>query len=225
MGDCANSFVTISEASGLTSDEIITKLNQNKQKNNIVVNDFERLRPKQKSDFIKKLAREMCYHYYSNDGKMDLDMLDEWIEILSRMVGFENHAVKMSYLQKRIKMRKVVFLGATGKGHLSRQDIKHICKSYGFLENQIEIRDDYSKLPNLKLDNLKNDRRYLGIVVGAIPHSIKGVPNGNLFQYLEDNACDFPPVRVCKDSNDALGFSASAVKKALSELIRLAANT
>lgn len=224
MDDCSRDVVSISEASGLSYEDIINKLNQNKQDKDFVINDFDRLKPKQKSEYIKKLAREMCFHYYSNDGKMDPDKLDEWIEIMSRMVGFENHVVKMNYLQKRINARKVVFLGATGKGHLSREDIKNICKDYGFSQEQIDIRDDYAKLTNINLDFLKNNKKFLGLVVGAVPHSIKGIESGNIITYLESNSCDYPPIRICKDSNNNLGFSASTVKQALTDLIRLAAD-
>ncbi len=224
MNDCSKNFVSISEASGLSYEQIISKLNENQQSKDIVINDFDRLKPKQKSDYIKKLARDMCFHYYSNEGRMDAERLDEWIEIMSRMVGFENHAVKMNYLQKRINARKVVFLGATGKGHLKREDLTKICKGYGFLDNQIDIRDDYARLTNINMDFLKNNRRFLGLVIGAVPHSIKGVDSGNLVSYLENNHYDYPPVRICKDNNNNLGFSASTVKQALSDLIRLAAD-
>ena len=224
MNDCSRNVVSISEASGLSYEEIITKLNENRQNKDIVINDFDRLKPKQKSDYIKKLARDMCFHYYSNDGKIDAEALDEWIEIMSRMVGFENHVVKMSFLQKRINARKVVFLGATGKGHLNKEDLKTICKGYGFSENQIEIRDDYARLTNINMDFLRNNKRFLGLVVGAVPHSIKGIDSGNLISHLEDNYCDYPPVRICKDNNNNLGFSASTVKQALADLIRLAAD-
>ncbi|HEY8419443.1 MAG TPA: hypothetical protein VIL03_03315 [Clostridia bacterium] len=221
MDECANSFVTISEASGFSSKEILTKLNEKKNWNT-VVNDYERLTPKQKSDNIKKIVHDMCYHYYSNDGVIEPAMLDEWIEILSRMIGFENHTEKMKFLQKRIKMRKIAFIGSTNT--LSKQDIKNICKSYGFSEDQIEIRDDYNKMTNRNLDNLKNKNRYLGLIIGAIPHSIKGVSD-DFISYLRNNADDYPPFRVCSDKNNNPSFSASEVKKALSELIRIATDT
>ncbi|HEY8443600.1 MAG TPA: hypothetical protein VIL24_02240 [Clostridia bacterium] len=221
MDEHANSFVTIGEASGLSSNEILAKLYKNNERF-ITVNDYERLSPKQKTDNIKKIIHDMCFHYYANDGAIDMDKLDEWIEILSRMIGFENHIVKMNYLQKRIKMRKVAFLGSTNT--LSKQDIKNICKTYGFEEHQIEIRDDYSKMTNRNLDNLKNKNKYLGLVVGAIPHKIKGISD-DFIAHLENNALEYPPFRVCKDKNNNPCFSASEVKRALSELIRLAANT
>ncbi|HEY8424069.1 MAG TPA: hypothetical protein VIL23_04845 [Clostridia bacterium] len=211
------------EASGWSSHELIKILNE-KSKNNILINDYERLTPKQKTNHIKRIVQKMCYHYYSNGGVIDPDMLEEWIEILSRMVGFENHAVKMSYLQKRLKTRKkIVFLGSTNC--VSKQDIKNICKNYGFVEEQIEIRDDYSKMTNQSLDSLKNKNKYLGLLVGAIPHSIKGISNMEFIKHLEENACDYPPFKVCKDKNNELGFSVSAIKQALSEIIRLSVDT
>jgi hypothetical protein len=218
MDESANSFVTIGEASGFSSNDILTKLNE-KKNGHIVINDYERLTPKQKSDNIRKIIREMCYHYYTNDGVIDPDMLGEWIEILSRMIGFENHAQKMKFLQKRIKMRKIAFIGSTNT--LSKQDIKNICKSYGFSEEQIEIRDDYNRMTNRNLDNLKNKNRYLGLIIGAIPHSIKGFSD-DFISYLRNNAGEYPPFRVCADKNNKPCFSASEVRKALSELIRLA---
>lgn len=222
MNDNSNNFVSISEASGLSYEEIITKLNKDKEVRNIVISDSERLSSKQKSEYLKKIAWDMCYQYYTNDATLDCGMLDEWIELMSRMVGFENHIIKMNFLQKRINSRKVVFLGATGKGHLNKDDLRNICKGYGFSDNQIDIRDDYARLTNLNVEFLKNNNKFLGLIVGAVPHSIKGVTSGNLLSHLEENVCDYPPVRVCRDANNNLGFSANTVKQALSDLIRLA---
>lgn len=223
MNDCSDSFVSIGEALGLNSSDIMTKLNQNKQKHNIVTNTFERLTPKQKSANLKKIAQDMCNYYYSNDGNIEPDKLSEWIEVMSRMIGFENHMVKMNYHQKRIRNRKVIFLGSTNN-RLSKHDIQNICKKYGFCDNQIEIRDDYDKMTNLKLDNLKNNKKYLGIIIGALPHSIKGMSSTNFIKYLEDNSSEYPPYKICRDANNQLGFSANTVKSALSEIIRLATN-
>lgn len=210
--------MSVEEMLGINAQELMSRLKQGKEAyRDTHIDQYKKLSPKQKEQNIRRVVTELCHHYYTNDGHIEQEKLDEIVEILSHMIGWSNHPQKIKYLS-RGKDKKIVFLGATGKGHMSRDELKRICVEYGIGAPMIEFRDDYDKLTNMNIDNLKNNKRILGIIIGAIPHSVKGT-DGSLLSYIENNASEFPPYVVCRKSGD-LGFTTREVRSAIPKFIK-----
>jgi len=49
-----------------------------------------------------------------------------------------------------------------------------IAKDYGIPNKNIEIIKDWDKIKNLDLETLRYSAKYNGIMIGPVPHSVKG---------------------------------------------------
>jgi len=92
-------------------------------------------------------------------------------------------------------------------------------REYGIPSKNIDIINDWDKIKSYDVEKLRYNSKYDGIIVGPIPHSIKGVGEfSNLIPLLQRKE-GFPFHVVVRDSAGDLKITKTAFKEALKELI------
>ena len=121
--------------------------------------------------------------------------------------------------ERKEDVKKKLRLIVLGASEVNNDVILSLCRKAGFDKNRIDLHTDYDKLQHFDTNNLLLIRtHYDGIVIGPMPHSIKG--NLNLIQTMKAEPQNYPPHVIVCDKDQHLKFSKNTVKAALNELIK-----
>lgn len=95
--------------------------------------------------------------------------------------------------------------------------IEQIAKKNGY---SVDIVSDYDKLTNNNINSLRYSTKYAGIIVGPMPHSIKGMGEYSSAIALLEQEGGFPPVVRATMQSNKLKLTKTSFTKALAELSR-----
>lgn len=135
---------------------------------------------------------------------------EEELKTVLMKYGFESK--KEEYLFCDIRSSKILVLGNT---QVSIQDLKGIAKSIGIDPDRIDFELDYNRITNFDVENLRFNTKYSDILVGPVPHKVKGIDgNSSLITHIEENQEEFPKLIRVMDSN-GLKITKTSFKEAL----------
>lgn len=111
-----------------------------------------------------KISKEITDAYYNDEINYILEKYDLKDEISYSYYDFNN--------------AKILVIG---NSMISKDVMVSIAKKYGIKENRLEFELDYDRLHNYNFGNLKNNMSYSDILVGPLPHKVKGIENYSSF--------------------------------------------
>lgn len=90
-----------------------------------------------------------------------------------------------------------------GDSRISKSDMEVLAKHNGINPRRIEFVLDYEKLTNFNFERFRNNMKYSDILVGPIPHKVKGLDAASSFLNMVNNQPDcFPRVIALRDANE-----------------------
>ena len=90
-----------------------------------------------------------------------------------------------------------------GDSRISKSDMEGLAKHNGINPRRIEFVLDYEKLTNFNFEKFRNNMKYSDILVGPIPHKVKGLDAASSFLNMVNNQPDcFPRVIALRDANE-----------------------
>jgi len=139
----------------------------------------------------------------------------EGLEEILNKYGFNIEEVYYPYTE--ISRAKILLIGYS---EVSTNDIYGICKSFNLDKNDIEIFDDYSKLPNFKCEILRYSDKYSDLLIGPLPHKMSGIGNhSSLISMIEDCPYEFPKL-IKLDYTGELKITKESLKRALAKTLK-----
>ena len=86
---------------------------------------------------------------------------------------------------------------------ISKDIMVSIAKKYGIKESRLEFELDYNRLHNYNFKNLRNNMLYSDVLVGPLPHKVKGIENYSSFLAMaEANPEEFPKIIRLEGTNE-----------------------
>lgn len=102
-----------------------------------------------------------------------------------------------------------------GHSMINKNDMINIARQYGINESKLEFKLDYKKLSNYDFSILKNNMNYSDILVGPMPHSVRGINSYSSFLVMTEREPEsFPKITKLKDANE-LKITKETFKKAI----------
>ena len=128
-----------------------------------------------------KISKEITDAYYNDEINYILEKYDLKDEISYSYYDFNN--------------AKILVIG---NSMISKDVMVSIAK-----KNRLEFELDYDRLHNYNFGNLKNNMSYSDILVGPLPHKVKGIENYSSFLAMaEANPEEFPKIIRLEGSNE-----------------------
>lgn len=133
-----------------------------------------------------KIAKEITVAYYNGE----IDYILEKYDLKD----------KISYSYYDFNNSKILIVG---NSMISKAVMISIAKKYGIKENRLEFELDYDRLHNYNFGNLRNNMSYSDVLVGPLPHKVKGIENYSSFLAMaEANPEEFPKIIRLEGSNE-----------------------
>ena len=133
-----------------------------------------------------KIAKEITDAYYNGE----IDYILEKYDLKD----------KISYSYYDFNNSKILIVG---NSMISKDVMISIAKKYGIKENRLEFELDYDRLHNYNFGNLRNNMSYSDVLVGPLPHKVKGIEKYNSFLAMaEANPEEFPKIIRLEGSNE-----------------------
>ena len=90
-----------------------------------------------------------------------------------------------------------------GDSRISKSDMEVLAKHNGINPRRIECVLDYEKLTKFNFERFRNNMKYSDILVGPIPHKVKGLDAASSFLNMVNNQPDcFPRAIALRDANE-----------------------
>lgn len=133
----------------------------------------------------KKLSKEITNAYHN--GNID--------ELLNKY-GLEDEVEHFYY---NCNNSKIIVIG---ESKISKNDLEIVAKKNGINPNKIEFELDYEKLTNYDFEKFKYNMSYSDILIGPIPHKVKGLDESSSFlSMVREHPENYPKVIELRDSN------------------------
>lgn len=134
----------------------------------------------------QKLIKEVTEAYHN-------DNVDE----LLKRYGLEDEVEHWDY---NTKHSKIIVIGDSRVG---KNEMEYIAKRNGIEPRRIEFVLEYDKLTNYDFEKFKYNTSYSDILIGPIPHKVKGLDVSSSFLAMvrEKLEC-FPKVIELRDANE-----------------------
>ena len=133
-----------------------------------------------------KIAKEITDAYYNDEIDYILEKYDLKDEIFYSYYDFNNAKILV-----------------VGNFMISKDVMISIAKKYRIKENRLEFELDYDRLHNYNFGHLRNNMSYSDILVGPLPHKVKGIENYSSFLVMaEANPEEFPKIIRLEVSNE-----------------------
>ena len=99
--------------------------------------------------------------------------------------------------------RKQIYVIIDGKYHLKDEEIYGLFKLKEIDKQQIIILRDYKKFTNYDFEKFKNKEKYAAIIVGSMPHSVKGKGDfDSIISRIEHEQEEWPILKKTCASNE-----------------------
>ena len=132
---------------------------------------------------FQKLTKEVTEAYYNGN-----------LDGLLQKYGFEEDTESFAYVDNS----KILVIGDSAVGEAI---LNGVAKTKGIISNMIEYVLDYEKLTNYNFENLHFNMAYSDILVGPMPHSVRGVEGYSSFlAKVRANPSEYPKVIELRDS-------------------------
>ncbi len=106
-----------------------------------------------------------------------------------------------------------------GDSQVSEDNIRKLAKAFKLNTNIIECELDYKKIKNYSFEKLENNPRYECILVGPMPHSVKGKASyESIISKMESEEDVYPPVYRITNANE-LKITKSSLKHVFENLV------
>ena len=125
-------------------------------------------------------------------------------------------AILKKIVKNLSKKQKIVIIGNL---HFNREIVYEIAGKLGVERNQIEIFDDYKKLKGVSFRHIQDNNRYIGVLIGEVPHSTKNTENYNSTTNMFAREKGFPPCEILSTLSGKLKATKTSLKIALMHLI------
>lgn len=134
----------------------------------------------------QKLTKEVTNAYYN--GNID--------ELLNKY-GLEEGVEHFYYNYNNSKIIVI------GQSRVNKSDLEHIAKDNGIDPKRIEFELDYEKLTNYNFEKLKYNMTYSDVLIGPVPHKVKGLDESASFlSMVREHPEDYPKIIELKDTNE-----------------------
>ncbi len=134
----------------------------------------------------QKLIKEVSIAYYNGNIK----------ELLSKYELEE--AVEHFYYNHNNS--KVIVIG---ESRVNKSDLEYIAKKNGIDSKRIEFELEYEKLPNYNFEKFKYNMSYSDILIGPMPHKVKGLDAASSFlSMVKEEPENYPKIIELRDSNE-----------------------
>ena len=128
--------------------------------------------------FLKLVNHDINFEEYHEIIDQNMQQLDD---VLSKSINDEN--------------LKILVIG---EPQIRIDDIYQIAKLYGFNMKNLDLYTEYDKIKNLDITRFKNTNKYCGIIVGPIPHNVKGMNYDSfLAKTLSEAENEYPYWKKC----------------------------
>ena len=153
-----------------------------------------------------------------SDKSDEIAKYQQQIEELLKIIADKNQTISEitkynnnnnDYFDVAKKPKILIF----GENSIPKGEIDLIAKDVGFNDIQIELFNEYSKLKNQAI-RIKKDGSYSGVIVGPLPHKIKGTYKGGSPVSL----FDFTFVVEAKTSSQELRITRESLRAAFSKM-------
>ncbi len=102
-----------------------------------------------------------------------------------------------------------------GDSQVKENDLSGIFKVEGFNKNNIDLQLDYAKLPQFNISEIQYSDKYDCILVGPVPHKMRGIGSYSSLLELLKNEEGYPYTIKIQTQNDELKITKSGLKKAI----------
>ena len=134
----------------------------------------------------QKLTKEVTNAYYN--GNID--------ELLNKY-GLEEEVEHFYYNYNNSKIIVI------GESRVNKSDLEYIAKKNGIDPKKIEFELDYEKLTNYNFEKFKNNMSYSDVLIGPMPHKVKGLDESSSFlSMVREHPEDYPKIIELRDANE-----------------------
>lgn len=134
----------------------------------------------------QKLTKEVTNAYYN--GNID--------ELLNKY-GLEEEVEHFYYNYNNSKIIVI------GESRVNKSDLEYIAKKNGIDPKKIEFELDYEKLTNYNFEKFKNNMSYSDVLIGPMPHKVKGLDESSSFlSMVREHPKDYPKIIELRDANE-----------------------
>jgi len=135
--------------------------------------------------------------------------------------GIRQELPELNGLQNKKETNNIKIL-ILGDIQIQEKDIYGIAKDYGIPNKNIEIIKDWDKIKNLDLETLRYSAKYNGIMIGPVPHSVKGKGDySSIIEALKEKERGFPVHVEVREPNGELKITKSTFRQKIKLLIKL----
>lgn len=133
----------------------------------------------------QKLTKEVSSAYYN--GNID--------ELLSKY-GIE----EVGHFYYNYNNSKIIVIG---ESRVNKSDLKYIAKKNGIDPKRIEFELEYEKLTNYNFEKFKYNMSYSDVLIGPIPHKVKGLDaSASFLSMVREHPEDYPKIIELRDANE-----------------------
>ena len=155
--------------------------------------------------FKDLIDNKITQYEYENYEKQQRESL---VKSTVQDFDLENNNVKDELKRKS----KVLIIG---QPHISVDEIFIVAKQFGFNKKNLEMYTDYDKMKNLDIRRFRNTEKYEGIVLGPIPHSVKGKDYDSVLASILSSTDGYPYWIKCMTESGEFKMTRTAFEKAM----------
>lgn len=138
---------------------------------------------------------------------------NELNEVLSKH-GY-SHLIDDAYEFYDKRNSKIIIIGDCES--IGIDQVRMTLKKSGVDSNDYEIISDYSKITNMSFDFLKNSSIYSDVLIGPMPHKVKGIEGySSLPAMIMDNQKNYPKLTEIV-ANSSLKISKASLRDAINK--------
>lgn len=154
------------------------------------------------SDAMEFISHELYIANRSND-----------IENVLKKYHLE-HLLSTAYEYYDRRDAKIIVIG---QSQLNPSQMRLRIKKAGVKDEDVEIIDDYEKMTNIDFSFLKNSSKYSDVLIGPMPHKVKGIDGfSSLIALIENNPSEYPKL-IKLETNGELKITKTSLDEAISK--------
>lgn len=137
----------------------------------------------------EKLSKEITYAYHN-------DNLDEVL----KKYELEDEENEIEHFYYDTNRSKIIVIGGS---RIDKNEMEYIAKHNGIDPRRIEFVLEFNKLTNYDFNKFKYNMSYSDILIGPIPHKVKGLDGSSSFlAMVKEDPKSFPNVIDLRNSHE-----------------------